>query len=326
MPATVAPADSRVGPSEAPIPAHRNPFSWKSLLIGGLVLWVLMIGALLLTQNLAFLPPIAIIGAGTVPLAIVLRNGGRLAGTGMILDDLLYAFLVGGAVGILLGGLFDAEVARWLGFNGALGLAGFVEEAAKAVALLWIARRVPARSMRSGIYLGAAVGAGFATFETTYYAMSGLLNGHRDVGDQISHIVGGIVGTEVFRALLSPFMHILWTAILGGVLFAATRNGKFRLTWAVLGTYVLVALLHGTWDRWVPEVAQAVAKAIDPRYTTLHHPTGDWTAAQAHVKTAASLASFGIMAVGYLGVIVVGLLVVRALLKHAHRLEDEASR
>jgi len=33
-----------------------------------------------------------------------------------------------------------------------------------------------------------------------------------------------------------------------GALFAAARGGRLRLSWAVVGWYGLVALLHGLWD------------------------------------------------------------------------------
>jgi protease PrsW len=43
--------------------------------------------------------------------------------------------------------------------------------------------------------------------------------------------------------------HGVWTAILGGVLFRATAPaGRLRLTGALVGWYLLVALLHGLWD------------------------------------------------------------------------------
>jgi protease PrsW len=53
----------------------------------------------------------------------------------------------------------------------------------------------------------------------------------------------------VLRGILTPVGHGLWTAILGGALFAAAaRHGRPRLAGAVLGWYLLVALLHGLWD------------------------------------------------------------------------------
>jgi hypothetical protein len=53
----------------------------------------------------------------------------------------------------------------------------------------------------------------------------------------------------VLRGILTPVGHGLWTAILGGTLFGvAARRGRLRLSRAVLGSYVLVALLHALWD------------------------------------------------------------------------------
>src|SRR5215211_3512495 len=50
-----------------------------------------------------------------------------------------------------------------------------------------------------------------------------------------------------------PVGHGLWTAILGGALFAtAARRGRLRLTGSVLGFYLLVAALHALWDASQP--------------------------------------------------------------------------
>ena len=42
--------------------------------------------------------------------------------------------------------------------------------------------------------------------------------------------VVNILETEAFRAVLAPFGHITWTALLGGALFASSRGGRFHLT------------------------------------------------------------------------------------------------
>ena len=59
----------------------------------------------------------------------------------------------------------------------------------------------------------------------------------------------GILETEVLRGILTPVGRRLWTSILGGVLFAAAaRAGRLRVSGALLGWYLVVALLHGLWD------------------------------------------------------------------------------
>jgi hypothetical protein len=56
------------------------------------------------------------------------------------------------------------------------------------------------------------------------------------------------LATEILRGLLAPFGHGLWTAILGGLLFATTRAGRFRLTGSLVLGYLGVSLLHALWD------------------------------------------------------------------------------
>jgi hypothetical protein len=60
--------------------------------------------------------------------------------------------------------------------------------------------------------------------------------------------LGSLVFTELLRGILAPVGHGLWTGILGGVVFGASRNGHLRLTPGVIGTFILVSLLHGLWD------------------------------------------------------------------------------
>jgi protease PrsW len=96
--------------------------------------------------------------------------------------------------------------------------------------------------MRDGIVLGAAVGFGFAAFESAGYAFNALFTAG---GPSLLNLVE----TEVLRGILAPVGHGLWTAILGGTLFGvAARRGRLRLSRGVLGSYVLVAFLHGLWD------------------------------------------------------------------------------
>jgi RsiW-degrading membrane proteinase PrsW (M82 family) len=96
--------------------------------------------------------------------------------------------------------------------------------------------------MRDGIVLGAAVGFGFAAFESAGYAFNALFTAG---GPSLLNLVE----TEVLRGILTPVGHGLWTAILGGTLFrVAAHRGRLRLTGSVLGFYLLVAALHALWD------------------------------------------------------------------------------
>jgi protease PrsW len=90
--------------------------------------------------------------------------------------------------------------------------------------------------------LGATVGLGFAAFESAGYAFNALFT-----TNGLSLL--DVVETEVLRGILTPIGHGVWTAILGGAMFAAaSRHWRPRATAALLGWYVLVALLHAFWD------------------------------------------------------------------------------
>ena len=80
------------------------------------------------------------------------------------------------------------------------------------------ARGLSTRQPREGMILGATVGAGFAAFESSGYALKAFLENVDD------HGVLNIVGTEAIRAISAPFGHIMWTAILGGAIFAGRRR------------------------------------------------------------------------------------------------------
>ena len=68
-------------------------------------------------------------------------------------------------------------------------------------------------------------------------------------GGHVYFSLGNVVFTELLRGVLSPIGHGLWTGLLGGVMFGASRAGRLRLrSWSVLGAYLTVSLLHALYD------------------------------------------------------------------------------
>jgi RsiW-degrading membrane proteinase PrsW (M82 family) len=123
---------------------------------------------------------------------------------------------------------------------------GLIEEGAKLLALYFIARRLPSHTVRDGVVLGAAVGFGFAALESSGYALTALIVLQ---GSHVYFSLGNVVFTELLRGVLSPIGHGLWTGIVGGVMFAASRGGRLRLrSWSVLVAYLAVSLLHALYD------------------------------------------------------------------------------
>jgi protease PrsW len=219
---------------------------WLHMFLGGLALWVVTVVVTFVTQNPNLVPTIILLGSFLVPVTFVAYAFGR-AGEVVTAQRILTAFVYGGVLGVLGASLLEAELLKSPS-AGTYLYVGLIEEAVKLAALWLLARRLPRYSMRDGIVLGATVGFGFAAFESAGYAFNALFT-----SSGLSLI--NVVETEVLRGILAPAGHGLWTAILGGTLFAAAaRRGRLRLTGSVLGFYLLVAALHALWD-----AAQGVA-------------------------------------------------------------------
>jgi RsiW-degrading membrane proteinase PrsW (M82 family) len=217
--------------------------NWKSVLGMGLLLWVVSVAVTAVTGNLNLIPTVILIGSFLVPAAAVVWYLDHYQSPELDPWRVFAAFLVGGTLGVILASILEA----WLLSDGVLVYVavGFLEELAKLVALLVVARGMARHTVRDGVVLGAAVGFGFAALETSGYAFGALLDRQ---GGVVHLSLGSLVFTELLRGILAPVGHGAWTAILGGVLFGASRNGHLRFTPAVLGAYVLVSVLHGLWD------------------------------------------------------------------------------
>jgi RsiW-degrading membrane proteinase PrsW (M82 family) len=204
------------------------------------LLWILSVGVTFLTANANLIPTIILLGSFVVPVAFVAYAFEHHSSSVLTEHRIFVAFIYGGVLGVLGASLLEALFIGRTSLISYIGV-GLVEEASKLIALWLIARRLGSYATRDGIVLGAAVGFGFAAFESAGYAFNALftLKG-------LSLL--GVVETEVLRGILTPVGHGLWTAILGGALFYAARGGRLRLTRGVLGWYLVVSLLHGLWD------------------------------------------------------------------------------
>lgn len=217
-----------------------SALSWWRVFLVGLVLWIASVLVTGLTGNFNLVPTVVLLGSFLVPVTAVLWYLDHYRSPVLTGRDVLNGFLVGGVLGVLGASVLES----WLLTGGPLLylVVGFVEEGAKLLALVAVTWSLPHRWTRDGVVMGAAVGFGFAALESSGYALTALFAS----GPRLS--LGALVATELLRGVLAPFGHGLWTAILGGVLFAAARNGRLRVSRAVVITYAGVSLLHALWD------------------------------------------------------------------------------
>jgi protease PrsW len=230
--------------------------SWWKVLLAGFALWVASVAVTGLTRNLNMIPTVVLLGSFLVPVTAIVwyldHYESRIATPRVIFSTCI----VGGVLGVLSASLLES----WVAHNTPViyALVGLIEEFAKVLALVFVARRLSRYEIRDGIVLGAAVGFGFGALESSGYALTSLFVAQ---GHGIGLSLANLVSTELFRGAWAPVGHGLWTAILGGVIFGAARGGHLRLTRRVGWTYLGVALLHTLWDA-MPGIALLLTGAF----------------------------------------------------------------
>jgi len=117
-------------------------------------------------------------------------------------------------------------------------LAPLLEEPAKALALLLLARTARFESTTDGFVFGAAAGLGFALSENLIY-----FHGAADAGDGAL-----LAGVLALRTLYSALMHAVATAAIGAAVgYVKFRNGRRRVLVPLLGLAVAVGV-HALWN------------------------------------------------------------------------------
>jgi protease PrsW len=214
---------------------------WKVLFAGGLVTWLIAAVVTEVTEDNILVPTVIIVGSFMVPVTMAAFALSRRRDGYLTTEEVVLGFLLGGTLGVVGSAL--AETYLLPAASGTFIAVGLIEELGKGAVLLIVAHQVHHRAPRDGMVLGAVVGAGFAAFESAGYALQTLL-------DNLNHqSVIAVLEIEAYRAVLAPFGHITWTALIGGALFASSRGGRFQLSRALFLTVLGVVALHALWDQ-----------------------------------------------------------------------------
>jgi RsiW-degrading membrane proteinase PrsW (M82 family) len=195
---------------------HRVP-AWARVLLSGLGLWVATVVITFVTGNANLVPTIILLGSFLVPVTFVVYAFARADGV-LTAQRIFMAFICGGVLGVLGATVLEAALLRQPSGLSYVGV-GLIEEAVKLGTLWLLARRLPRYTARDGMVLGAAVGLGFAALESAGYAFTALFG-----ASGLSLL--NLVEAEALRGILTPFGHGLWTAILGGALFATAARSR----------------------------------------------------------------------------------------------------
>ncbi|MCW2672630.1 MAG: hypothetical protein JWP14_1219 [Frankiales bacterium] len=192
---------------------------WPRVFRVGLLMWGASVLVTQLTGNPTLVPTVILLGSFLVPVTFMVMAWEHRSAVTVppLTTQVVVRFATMGALlAVLAAASLEQLVVRHdLAMYYEVGL---IEEGAKLAAVLWCARALAARSMRDGLVLGAAVGFGFAAFESAGYAFNALFTPH-------GLSFASLVDIEVVRALFAPFGHGVWTAVAAAAWFAAFPSG-----------------------------------------------------------------------------------------------------
>ena len=146
----------------------------------------------------------------------------------------LKALFIGGAISLIATAVLPSFLFLNISSVTDAFIAGVGEEVAKLLVVFWILKRNRAYPyILNGLLIGAAVGAGFAIFETAGYGMTSLMR-------------------VALRNLLAPGGHVVWAAISGAGLLLAARREPLSATMfrrrQFVGAFLVSVVLHVLWD------------------------------------------------------------------------------
>ncbi|MGZ3851777.1 MAG: PrsW family intramembrane metalloprotease [Flavisolibacter sp.] len=216
-----------------------KPWLFSRMLLVSLSIAVLLIVGYRTFENANLLPGLMFIGSFAVPLSTLIffleMNAPRNISVFMVMA---LAFL--GGVTSLFIALVLFDKLEFLSSIMHASAAGIIEESAKVgVVILIVGRFTRYKWILNGLLFGAAIGMGFAAFESAGYAYR-------------SASFDGMIDSLVLRGLLSPFMHIVWTANASAALWLVKGDKKVR--WDMLGDVRFVrvlassVVLHMVWN------------------------------------------------------------------------------
>ena len=191
-----------------------------------------------------FLPGLVMLGAFAMPVVVLIFFFEINLFRNIPFYKVIKYFILGGALSLIVAILFfslefNTDIRT---YSGAL-MVGVIEETAKAaIVALFIFKSKNCKYILNGLLIGAAVGAGFAAFETAGYILrNGINNGLQTMLYVIK-----------IRGFLAPGGHVAWAEIEGAALMFVKGFDKIDKKHLNDKRFLLVCLipivLHGIWD------------------------------------------------------------------------------
>lgn len=253
-----------------------KPWLFMRMAIASLVLFFLFWAGWKQFANPNLLPGLMMVGSFAIPISTLVLFIELNVRRNISLYMVARMAFLGGIISLLIAlafyHLLNCGLLPNSDFVSALGAmsGGPVEESAKVLAMVAVARAAKYKYKLNGLLVGAAVGTGFAAFESMGYALNCFVDGTvytmleaagKGVVNNVEEakaagvLFGGadiMLDVIILRGVLSPLGHIVWSAIAGCALWRVVNGQAFK--WRMLCDERFVRLLlapvflHMVWN------------------------------------------------------------------------------
>ena len=226
-----------------------KPWLFTRMMLASVILYFLMLLGWDQFGNTKLLPGLMFLGSFAIPTSVLMLFIELNVRRNISLYMVLRLTFLGGILSLLITHVLP--IVPWLftlfltNYSEALGasVAGPMEETAKVLAMVAVASAAKYRYKLNGLLVGAAVGVGFAAFESAGYAFDVLIDSESTV-EMVKNINA--------RGLVSPFGHVVWSAIAGCALWRVIRGRQFRWSMLVdvnfIRLFLVPVILHMIWN------------------------------------------------------------------------------
>jgi len=221
-----------------------KPWLFSRILLGFLLAFAALLYMAVDFDNSNAIPGLIMVGAFAVPFSGLVFFFEADAFKDVSLFEVVKVFFIGGIFSLVVT-LFlykfvsfsaTSQVFGVLTLKDSLSI-GLVEELGKVLIITYFISQLDVKHILDGILIGAAVGAGFAAFETAGY---------------IYRADNQLVEVAILRGWSAIGGHLVWAAISGGALMIVKRDRPFKfnqlLDTRFLVFFVLTVLMHAAWD------------------------------------------------------------------------------
>ncbi len=225
-------------------PGWPKPWLFVKIFVLAALIYLGLVFAYQTFNNDLMLPALLVMGAFVMPFSLLIFFFEVNVPRNVPLYQILKMLFLGGILSVIMA-LALFQMTKWGATDSWLSAVGvgLIEEAGKVGALLLIVNKLKFRWLLNGMLFGAAVGAGFAAFESAGYAYSA-------GGDYGAAAMLHSITTRGLLCICGG--HVLWCALTGAALWRVRGDRKFE--WVMLQdmrflrVYALSAAMHALWD------------------------------------------------------------------------------